>query len=194
MNTSVAAPLASPRARVSDAPAAPPTMAQAEAFAAMYRETYPRVLGYLLRRTGSVAEAEDLASETFAIAWKAAHDDVPHPGWVFVTARNVLANHRRAAVRVSELQMRAEGELRTGRLPGFAVPREPVNAETQRLLAAMDLLPEAQRELLVAHYWDGLTGAECAQLAGCSPAATWIRLHRARRALAELFLQHPELE
>jgi len=165
--------------------------AAAESFAAWYRATYPRVLGYLLRRTGTLAEAEDLASETFAIVWKNMDDDVPHPGWVFVTARNVLANARRAHARQAELFRQLSGQIATGAVPGFAPPPGNDDPRADRLYEAMDQLSDDQRELLIAHHWDGLSGVECARLFDCSHAAVRVRLHRARRTLADLYRAAP---
>lgn len=33
-------------------------------------------------------------------------------------------------------------------------------------------------------YWDGLPAADIGRLLGCSTAAVWVRLHRARAAFA----------
>ena len=33
-------------------------------------------------------------------------------------------------------------------------------------------------------YWDGLPAAEVGRVLGCSTAAVWVRLHRARTAFA----------
>ncbi|MCL2788641.1 MAG: RNA polymerase sigma factor, partial [Micrococcales bacterium] len=159
----------------------------AESFATWYRATYPRVLGFLLRRTGNLAEAEDLASETFVIVWNLMDDGVPHLGWVFATARNVLANARRATQRHATMYRELSGQVATGVVPGFVSAPGQGDPRADRLYEAMDRLPDDQRELLIAHHWDGLSGAECAELFGCSHAAVRVRLHRARRALADLF-------
>jgi RNA polymerase sigma-70 factor (ECF subfamily) len=48
-------------------------------------------------------------------------------------------------------------------------------------------LPQAQAEILMAAYWDGLSGSECAALFDCSVPAVWMRLARARKAFARLY-------
>ena len=48
----------------------------------------------------------------------------------------------------------------------------------------LDALPEAAREVLMLPYWDGLPAAEAGRVLGCSAAAVWVRLHRARAAFA----------
>jgi hypothetical protein len=54
---------------------------------------------YALRRTDPSA-AEEIASEAFLICWRRL-EQVPDPPlpWLYATAGNVLANHRRAAAR-----------------------------------------------------------------------------------------------
>jgi len=156
------------------------------AFSAWYRETYPRVFGYLLRRTGDVAAAEDLASEVFTIAWTAGERSRAHPGWVFVTARNVVSNSWRAQARFAELHQELSAQISTGVVPGFVPPPGHDDPAVLSLREAMAQLPREQQELLVARYWDELSGVECAELFGCTHAAVRIRLHHAKRALAAL--------
>jgi RNA polymerase sigma-70 factor (ECF subfamily) len=149
-------------------------------FAALYAAQQPRVLGYVHRRVGNLAQAEDVTAEVFRIAWEKTGEDVPSPGWLFVTARYVVANQRRSGLRAADLHRQVAEEL--GRRP--VTGDDPVG---ERVLEALDRLPADQRELLQATYWDGLTAAECAALFGVSTPAVWTRLHRARAALKRLF-------
>ncbi|MDR1768391.1 MAG: sigma-70 family RNA polymerase sigma factor [Propionibacteriaceae bacterium] len=104
------------------------------------------------------------------MAWE--QDETPGSAWLFVTARNLLRNHHRANARLAELHNRLRMERAA----------EPP-AANDALLDAIETLPDSQRELLLAHYWDGLSGAECAALVGCSPGSVWVALHRARANL-----------
>lgn len=165
-----------PAGRVTSVAGARPDAATAARFAALYREHYGRVVAYAYRRLGDRAAAEDCASEVFRIAWEKIGDGVPTPGWLFTTARYSVYHSRRDAARRTALDLTMAQEL------GRAADDDGLD---RRLLAALDRLPEPARELLLAHYWDGLSGAECAALAGCSAQAIWIRLHRARQALRQ---------
>ncbi len=62
-------------------------------FAALYEIHHARVLAYALRRTRTVADAEDAAAETFVVAWRkrASIPADPLP-WLYGIARRVLAN------------------------------------------------------------------------------------------------------
>ncbi|MGQ7351469.1 RNA polymerase sigma factor [Quadrisphaera oryzae] len=65
------------------------------------------VLAYLQRRVRPTEDAADLLSEVFVIAWRRVDHlpaaDEPLRMWLFVTARNVLANHVRGARRADDL-------------------------------------------------------------------------------------------
>jgi len=143
---------------------------QDSAFVELFEKQYPRVVAYARRRLGSMPDAEDCAAEVFRLAWE--HDSLPSVGWLFVTARNIVYAVKRSHRRLSELCFRIAAE-----------EGAPMAPEDLGVLEAMDSLSETDREILMAYYWDDLSGAQCAQLMGCSSAAVWVRLHRARQAL-----------
>jgi DNA-directed RNA polymerase specialized sigma24 family protein len=83
-------------------------------FAIAYWKLSDDVLGYCVRRF-TFSEAEDVASEVFAIAWRRIDDldwDTAAP-WLFGIARGVLSNQRRSASR--RLRDDVGGVARTGR-------------------------------------------------------------------------------
>jgi RNA polymerase sigma-70 factor (ECF subfamily) len=59
------------------------------------------------------------------------------------------------------------------------------NEEAVRVAAALEQLPEAQREAVVLHYWQGWTLAQVAEHLGRSPAAVAGLLHRGLKALRD---------
>ncbi|WP_206074555.1 RNA polymerase sigma factor [Antribacter gilvus] len=142
-------------------------------FVGLFEAEYPRVHAYLARRLPDRSAAEDLASEVFGIAWqRTMADGVPSPAWLFVTARNLLANHRRKSARREEI----EAAVPTG------VPADDDTAD--RVLLVLESLRPDHREVLRLRYWDELSGHEAAQVLDCSEGAVWVRLHRARRAFS----------
>jgi RNA polymerase sigma-70 factor (ECF subfamily) len=153
-----------------------------ERFTALFNKHYPRVVAFARRRTGNLSAAEDIAAEVFRITWE--RGELASTGWLFVTARNLLRNHYRAETRLAELHQRLRLERGV----------EPVGSigESNAVLDAMDQLPTLQRELLLAHYWDQLSGAECAVLLDCSVGSVWVRLHRARTALRRILEKENE--
>jgi RNA polymerase sigma factor (sigma-70 family) len=156
-------------------------------FDACFRAHYVDVLAYALRRVGDRARAEDVASETFTVAWR--HRAVlpvsPRP-WLFGVAHHVLLNERRAERRRGRLDARLDHErsIPTG---------DPADIVGERsvILGAFGRLSEPDREVLRLAAWDGLGRDEAAATLGCSRNAYAIRLYRARRRLARYLAAEP---
>jgi DNA-directed RNA polymerase specialized sigma24 family protein len=68
-------------------------------FDEIYQAHGRAILGYALRRT-SIDAAQDIAAETFLVAWRRI-DEVPKEPlpWLLGVARRILANQRRSATR-----------------------------------------------------------------------------------------------
>lgn len=151
-------------------------------FERLYRAHTNAVMLYALRRT-SPADAADVHSEVFLVAWRRL-DEVPEEAglpWLYGVARRVLANQRRGQRRQSDLadHLRAHAP-------------QPVDASTVDdlpLLAAMETLAEEDREVLRLVAWEDLAPREAARVLGCRPATCRVRLHRARRRLAGALTQ-----
>jgi RNA polymerase sigma-70 factor (ECF subfamily) len=150
-----------------------------EDFRRLWAEHHRYVLAYALRRTGQQADAEDVVSATFTVAWRRLGDkpvtefELP---WLYAIAARVLANQRRSLRRLAALR----SQLRD--LP------EPVQAQRSDLpevVAALKQLRRDDQEILRLAAWEGLTGAELAVALDCSENAAAIRLHRARKRLEE---------
>jgi RNA polymerase sigma-70 factor (ECF subfamily) len=146
----------------------------------LFQAEHPRIQAYLLRRCLDPELARDLAAEVFKLAWeRGVEGSLPTPAWLFVTARNLLANAWRSGERARRAQAAVAAEL--SREPVAADPMGATDLQV-RVRDALASLPAPQSEILMARYWDGLSGAECAALIGCSTAAVWMRLGRARAA------------
>lgn len=149
----------------------------AQRFTRMYDESRQRVWAYAVSRAGRQV-ADEVVSETFAIAWRRL-DDVPDPPlpWLLVVARNVLRDNIRAEVRRESLG----AELRSW------VEEDVADAVTDRLgvLKALSSLSDEDREILILVAWQGLSPRDAAHVVGCSTAAFRVRLHRARKRLAQ---------
>ncbi|MCG5220889.1 sigma-70 family RNA polymerase sigma factor [Streptosporangium sp. KLBMP 9127] len=159
-----------------------------ERFTNLYDRHYRNVLGYALLRAES-ALAEDLVSETFLVAWRRL-DDLPEPPlpWLLGVTRNLLRNQRvkrfhsdELVVRLAQLSTFVEGDV-----------AERV-ANRQEALAVLAGLREQDVEAVVLASWYGLTPAEAAEVVGCSARTYNVRLHRARRRLADVLRPHPPL-
>ncbi|MGW0478864.1 RNA polymerase sigma factor [Nonomuraea sp. NPDC003214] len=160
-------------------------VAPRQRFEELYTEHYAAVSGYVRRRTDHPDDCADVIAETFTTAWRRLAD-VPAGDearlWLYGTARRVLANHRRGALRHTALTLRLREELAAG---AAAADRIPAGAG-----AAFARLSEDDRELLSLVGWEGLDTGEIAKVLSCSRVAVRQRLHRARKRLATELAAH----
>ncbi|HET7054321.1 MAG TPA: RNA polymerase sigma factor [Solirubrobacterales bacterium] len=152
-------------------------------FESCFREHFAELLAFTLRRVGGRELAEDVVSDTFAVAWRR-RGCIPDPAlpWLYGIAANVIANQYRSTRRSHDLGLRLAHEAGAGE-PG-SDPAESL-ARRDAFAAAFARLSEQEREVLRLVAWDGLGVREAAQVLGCSPGAFRVRLHRARRRLAK---------
>lgn len=131
------------------------------------------------RRRANAADADEVVSETFLVAWRRL-DDIPDPAlpWLLGVARRSLANLRRGEARRSALRQRL-GSVRT------TAPIDDIDPSTSSAVRrALDALSPGEREALTLLAWEGLTPDEVATVLGCTRAAVYLRVHRARRRFA----------
>lgn len=153
-----------------------------ERFAGVYDQYYRNVLRYCLQHADQ-GTAEDVASETFLIAWRRfpAIPDPPLP-WLLGVARNLLRKQVGAGLRRRELVARIAAM--SSPADGFTVDAGDFVAERAAALAALASLPRNDVEALTLVTWHGLGVAEAAEVVGCSARAFTVRLSRARQRLA----------
>ncbi|HEY1690133.1 MAG TPA: sigma-70 family RNA polymerase sigma factor [Solirubrobacteraceae bacterium] len=154
-----------------------------EAFRALYRAHYRTVCRYLAARTERDL-VEDIAAETFLVAWRKQAEMPGHVvPWLLNTASKCLANQRRSKARADALIERLGELLR----PGASTIEERIaqQEQLQALLAALTTLSERELELLLLSYWDGLAPREIAEVLELSPVLLRARLHRASRRLQQ---------
>jgi RNA polymerase sigma-70 factor (ECF subfamily) len=156
-----------------------------EPFSVVYERLFADVYGYLCRRVGR-GEGEDLAAQTFALAFRDAGRFDPERGspraWVFGIAANVLRGHRRSEVR------RLRALARTGIDPvatesDDAVARIDASRATRALAAGLASLSSGDREVLLLAAWADLTSEEVGQALGIPGGTARSRLFRSRRKL-----------
>ena len=151
---------------------------------AVYDEALPRVYGYVLSRSGDVATAEDLTSETFLAALHAVEGDPALPvsiPWLVGIARHKLLDHWRAAARSTQRQWRLDGQ--------HEAAHDPWAAELDALLVrdVLRALAPPHRAALTLRYLDGLPVAEVARHLARSRTATETLLMRAKAAFRRAY-------
>jgi RNA polymerase sigma-70 factor (ECF subfamily) len=160
-----------------------------ERFQALYAEHHARVYAYAVSRVGRQL-ADEVVSEVFLVAWRRL-GDVPTQAlpWLLTVARNTACSQ----FRVSARQRSISAELRAWVTDAELSEPDVADAVSERLcvLTALATLPETDRELLTLVAWHGLKPNEAAQVVGCSRAAYFVRLHRARRRLERAMADPP---
>ncbi|GLY73467.1 RNA polymerase sigma factor [Actinoallomurus iriomotensis] len=161
----------------------------ADRFTALYDRHYRNVLGYALLRAGQDA-AEDVASETFLVAWRRLGDlpDPPLP-WLLGVARNLLHKQYDSGRRRQALADRIAAATTADDLAGPDVAQGVVDRAAVR--AALTALGERDIEVIVLATWYDLAPRDAARVIGCSAAAFAVRLHRARKRLARALRTPP---
>ncbi len=148
------------------------------AFGRLYRQHYRSVAGYLYRRTGDAALAEDLAAETFIAAWKALprfrHTGVGVRSWLL----RIATNQANAATRRERPRRAAEREASVA-----DSVEAPQADEWNDLHTALNRLTPDHRDVITLVHLESLSVAQAAEVLGVATGTVKSRLSRARDAL-----------
>jgi len=164
------------RAPCPDAASAERAAGDPELFGVLYRRHFGVVAGYLYRRTGDPALAEDLAADTFLAAWEALpryrDAGVPFRAWLL----RIATNRANLAARRERVRRRVLGRL---------VPVSPAARATDmgELYDALGRLRAEHQTVISLVHLEGLSIEQTAQVLGVAEGTVKSRLHRARQAL-----------
>ena len=146
-------------------------------------ESYSRdVYRFALYLSGDPAVADDVTSETFIRVWSS-----PEPvrlatvkGYLLTIARNLCLMERRRSVRRHGLDEAMPDSAQN-------VSRQvEVREELDRVLLALQELPEADRAALLMRADEGLPYEEIAVALGIPLATVKVKVHRARLKLTKI--------
>ncbi len=165
----------------------------AQAFDRLVARYYRRVYTLCLRLLDDPAEAEDATQEAFWRAYRHLNrydPQRPFRPWLL----SIAAHH--ALDRLRRRRRRSEQQPWPDATPAAeeASPEEVLlQRETQALVQrCVNDLPPLDRALVLLRYWEEASYEEMAQALGLTVSAVKSRLFRARRALAEAYLQAQE--
>lgn len=153
-------------------------------FDAAFAAEFPTLHRYLARRVGASA-ADDLAAETFVVAfrnWGRLDPERAVRPWLYGIAANVMRHHWRKERRM----LRAYAQ--TGIDPVFAeddeaVERADAGGRRRELAGMLAALSRDEREILLLHAWAGLTDSEIAEALGLPLGTMKSRFSRTREKL-----------
>ncbi len=155
-------------------------------FDAFYAVTIRRVVLYLYAACGDRAEAQDVAQEAFARAWQhwgrvSAYEEPE--AWVRRVAWRLLVNRWRS------LRRRLTARARMGTPDVMTAGPSP---DRVAVVAALQQLPKAQRQVIALHYLLDMPVHDIAASIGAPEGTVKVRLSRARTALARLLDDHDQ--
>jgi RNA polymerase sigma-70 factor, ECF subfamily len=167
----------------------------ASAFGELYDFYLPRIYGFVARRLGDRAAAEDVTAMTFERALSAVRrDDFRNDsfgGWLYRVAANAAVDHVRRSRRTTPLGRRASDTLE----PQDGIAEQLGDERAERAFAAaldrdalrraLARLSDAHRRVIVLRFLDGLEGDELAAALGCSRSTAAVKLHRALRVMRD---------
>jgi RNA polymerase sigma-70 factor, ECF subfamily len=166
----------------------------AAAFGELYDFYLPRIHGFVARRVGERAVAEDLTAATFERALTAIRRgdfrNDSFGGWLYRVAGNAVVDHVRRGRRLVPLEStRSQGDEALGlddRLGDDAAAAAfTATLDRDVVRRALVRLPATHRRLIVLKFFDGLELDELCAVLGCTAPTFAVKLHRALRALRD---------
>ena len=165
------------------------------ALSELYTLYFPRVYRYILARTGSTYDAEDLTEEVFMRVLEAIERfqwrDVPFSAWLFRIAHNAVISQRRKdsargrtapLLDVLAIDSRGPDELVENRLA------------LNEIMRAAEQLPEAQRRVITLRFSAALSVAETALAMGKGEGNVKVIQHKAITKLREMMGQKKRIK
>ena len=158
-----------------------------EAFEALIRQHQRMIHSLCYRMTGSMADADDLAQETFIQAYQhlaSFRAEARFSSWLYRIATNLCLNWKKSEARQQRLHKEWSEHER-------AASGHDDDCAQQVQNALMRLNPK-QRAAVVLTLYDGLTHAEAARALGCSETTVSWRMFAARGRLRRLLKKSGE--
>jgi RNA polymerase sigma-70 factor, ECF subfamily len=162
-----------------------------KAFEQLFHQHKDRVFSLCLRLTGNYHEAEDMAQESFVLAFRRIADfrgESMFGTWLYrITVRVVIDALRKKRPQLVEPFNEdfpvAERPSRKG-----ISEAQDLTIERLQLERAIARLPDGYKAVLVLHDIEGHSHEEIAEMLGFNPGTCKSQLHKARRKLRELLI------
>ena len=154
-------------------------------FDELFRRYAPILLSVLQRQMRSPSDARDLVQQTFLQLHRARRDfdqKARLRPWLFTIALNLKREYFRRQKRRPEAPLELDG-----RSDPAVLPHDFTKDELDRTVRrAVDQLPADHREVIVLHWFEGLSFPEISAVVGASVSAVKVRAHRGYVALRKL--------
>jgi RNA polymerase sigma factor (sigma-70 family) len=167
-----------------------------EAFRQIVAQYQTLICSLAYSGTGSLSQSEDLAQETFIIAWKqlpSLREPLKLRSWLCGIARNLICDALKMQGREPSHAAESLEAIETAPAPGPQPPDLAIeNEEAAILWRSLERLPETYREPLVLFYREHQSIETVAAHLDLSEDAVRQRLSRGRRLLQEQVLAFVE--
>lgn len=153
------------------------------AFEKVVRHYQQMIHALAYRMTGSLADAEDLAQETFIRAYQRLgtfRGDAKFSSWLYRIAINTCLNWQKHQQRRKQLDQTWSDEQTT------PAGDDGLDELSQRVQAALLCLSSKQRAAIILTVYEEMNHAEAARVLGCYETTVSWRVHTARKKLREL--------
>lgn len=168
-----------------------------DAFAKLYDQYYPKIFGYVLRRTANLEAAQDITSETFFKAlknlWQFRWRNLPFSSWLYKIAANEVNQYFRKAeyknsISLEELQDQGFELASTSSPESELMEAQEELKQHQEFLeiqARIVQLPAKYQEVIALRFFEKKQINEIAEILGKKEGTVKSLLHRAVERLRE---------
>ncbi len=155
----------------------------------LVNEHQREIIGFHYRFVGNLADAEDLAQETFIKAYKkidTLKDHKKAKSWLYSIARNTVIDffrkNKNKEITLSDALLESVAKTTTAAFQEKAISNE-ISKELDRCI---DRLVKEDRAIVRLLYYEGFSYKEIADLLNINENTLKSRLHRARKVLLEM--------
>ena len=165
-----------------------------EAFGHLYDHYFIQIFKYLLIRTNTQEDAEDMTEIVFMKAW----EHLPHFGgkkkernfrpWLYKIAHNTVVDHYRTRKHFLPLETALQTSLGEGEPDRIALKNE----ESRRIIQAIKQLDEISQKVIASRFFGDLSHKETALSTGINENNVRMIQHRALKKIKEILREDDE--
>ena len=161
-------------------------------FEILYNHYFPKIYGYIFKRTGNHEIAEDLVSDTFMKVFanlnKYTHQGHTFGAWIYKIATNRLIDHYRKAGRQKEVDIQNIAEpADTRKRPEFLAAQSQDRILIQFVL---NKLPEKHQKVLYLKFFNEMSNIEIGEALGTNPNNAGVMIHRALQNFQNIYKKY----
>jgi RNA polymerase sigma-70 factor (ECF subfamily) len=168
-----------------------------DAFAKLYDKYYPKIFGYILRRTANLEAAQDITSETFFHAlnklWQFRWRNISFSSWLYKIATNEINQHFRKAeykksISLEELQEQGFEPVSPDDPESELIEAQEKLEQHREFLEVQDKivrLPAKYQEVIALRFFEQKQINEISEILGKKEGTVKSLLHRAVEKLKE---------